>query len=272
MPKTVSKRALEGQRWRIQAREKRRLNTIIAKYVEEKDMVLYARCVNYYDTVVTKYPQVQNLTKIAEFQNLLATEETQTGEQQDQPQPEITVSEQQDQPQPEITVSEQQDQPQPEITASEQQDQPQAEITVSEQQDQPQAEITVSEQQDQLQAEITVSEQQDQSQAEISVSESRNETVTPGYTYVEPGLIINEYIINNDNEDILSQAVNATITEFDEGIDRLADMETIVNNIIHDLEAVEPSVFDGINDEGIGLSTEEEFGNILNEYNIDNLW
>ena len=313
-----SKRAIEGRRWRIHAREKRRLNTVIAKYIEEKHNDLHTKCVNFYDSVVGKYSQVQDLSKTYEFRNLLAaetqvseqqdqpqTEMTVRGQQQDQPQTEMTVSgqqqdqsqtemtvsgQQQDQPQTEMTVSgQQQDQPQTEMTVSgQQQDQPQTEMTVSgQQQDQPQTEMTVSgqqqdqsqtemtvsgQQQDQPQTEMAVSEyQQDQPQAETIVSEPQNEiAVTPGYTYVEPGLIINEYIINNNNEDTLSEAVNTT--EFDEGIDRFADMETIVNNIIHDLESVEPAIFDDINDEGIGLNLEEEFGNMLNDYNIDNLW
>ena len=35
MPKGLSKRAIEGRRWRISAREKRKFNTVVSKYVEE---------------------------------------------------------------------------------------------------------------------------------------------------------------------------------------------------------------------------------------------
>ena len=67
MPKvSQSKRAIEGRRWRIHAREKRRLNTVIAKYIEEKHNDLHTKCVNFYDSVVGKYSQVQDLSKTYE--------------------------------------------------------------------------------------------------------------------------------------------------------------------------------------------------------------
>ena len=214
----LSKRANEGRRWRVNARQKRRLNTVIAKYIEEKHNDIHSKCVKFYDSVVGKYSLVQNLTKTDEFRAMIETE----------------------------------------TPGSEQQGRPQAETTVSEQQGRPQAETTVSEQQEWPQAEAVVSEPQ----SEISV--------TPGYTYVEPGLIINEYVI--DNQSTLSETVNTTVGEFDEGVDRLADMETIINDIVRDLDHVEPSIFEDLSDEGIGLNTEEEIGNILNDYNIDDMW
>ena len=240
----LSKRANEGRRWRVNARQKRRLNTIIAKYIEEKHKDIHSKCVMFYHSVVGKYSAVQNLTKTFEFRAMIETE-TSNSEQQERPQAEAVVSEQQGRPQAEAVVSEQQERPQAEAVVSEQQERPQAEAVVSEQQERPQAEAVVSEPQNEI-------------------------TVTPGYTYIEPGLIMNEYVINN--QDILSESVNTTIGEFDEGIDRLADMETIINNIVRDLEHVEPSIFEDLYDEGLGLNTEEEVGNMLNDYNIDNMW
>ena len=89
-------------------------------------------------------------------------------------------------------------------------------------------------------------------------------SVTPGNVYVENEVIISEYIVNNNNgADILSEA--ARELDIDEGINQLDDMEAIVSGIIRDLEAVEPSIFEPV-DEGIGLNAEEEFGNILEQY------
>ena len=69
--------------------------------------------------------------------------------------------------------------------------------------------------------------------------------------------------VYNNGADILSEA--ACELHVDEGIDRLDDMEAIVSGIIRDLEAVEPSIFEPV-DEGIALNVEDEFGNLMNEY------
>ena len=67
MSKPLSKRTIEGRRWRIQARHKRRLNIIISKYVEENHKNIYEHCTEFYNAVVDKYPTVQNLAKTQEF-------------------------------------------------------------------------------------------------------------------------------------------------------------------------------------------------------------
>ena len=71
MNKQLSKRAIEGRRWRIKARETRKLNVVISKYVEEKHPEIYEKCKNFYNKVVNKYEDVQNLTKTKEFQFFL---------------------------------------------------------------------------------------------------------------------------------------------------------------------------------------------------------
>ena len=101
--------------------------------------------------------------------------------------------------------------------------------------------------------------------------EQQSEAVTIGDTYVEEGVILNEYVINSST-DILAEAANDTIA--DELYDRTQDLENIVNEIIHDLERVEPDIFQ-TSDEGIDLNTDDELENMLYDYNIDNdniLW
>ena len=244
MPKVLSKRALEGRRWRVQARQKRKLNTIISKYIEEKHEDIYAKCVMFYDRVVSKYPEVQNLTKTEEFQLMLKTTDGsyQTGTHQDQ-----TAA----------VVSEQAGTTHQDETAA----------VVSEQ-----AGTTHQDETAAVVSEQAGTAHQDETAAVVNEqagTQDESISVTPGYTYVEPGLIINEYVVNNNNNaDILSEAMDGAVGDIDGGFDRLADMDTIVNEIIRDLETVEPSIFEDLNDEGIGLNTEDEVGNMLNDYNL----
>ena len=71
MPKTPSKRAIEGRNWRISAREKRRLNTVISEYIRLTRKDLYSECKTFYDSVVQSYTEKQNLTKTFEFRLLI---------------------------------------------------------------------------------------------------------------------------------------------------------------------------------------------------------
>ena len=232
MPKTLSKRAIEGRKWRIAAREKRRINTVIAEYVRVKHEGIYVKCTEFYNRVVDEYPQAQNLIKMQEFREMLEKETATASEQTHET----------------ATTSEQTHET---ATASEQTHET---ATTSEQTHET---ATTSEQTHET---ATASEQ---------THETETTTVTIGNTYVEPGLIMNEYII--------TEAMNGTIGDIiDDGIDRVEDMETVVNNIIRDLEDVEPAIFESIEDEGIGLNTEDEVGNLLHDFDIDvdihNLW
>ena len=238
MPKSLSKRAVEGRGWRIQARQKRKLNAIISKYVEEKYKNIYNECTAFYANVVNKYPEVQNLTKTYEFQCLLKTKDVseQDGTNQDE-----TAA----------VVDEQTGTNQDETAA-----------VVDEQ---------TGTDQDETAAVVDEQTGTDRDETVVVVDEQAGAvTLTPGNTYIEPGVIINEYIVNN-NVDVINEAMSGAVGDIDEGIDRLADMETIINNIVRDLEAVEPSIFQDLNDEGIGLNTEDEFGNMLELDDYD-LW
>ena len=250
MPKTISKRALEGRRWRIQAREKRKLNTVVAKYVEEKHKDIYTICATFYRNVVDKYPSVQNLTKTSEFRFLLNTmdadEQTETCQGET-----VAVINQTETRQGEtVAVINQTETRQGETVA------------VINQTETCQGEMVA----------VTKTRQGETVAAVTSQTGNESISVTPGNIYVEDGVIMNEYVVNNNNNDsnvdIISEAMSGVVGDNDEGIDRLADMDAIVNNILRDLEAVEPSIFQDINDEGIGLNTEDEFGNMVDEYDL----
>ena len=67
MSKSQSKHAIEGRKWRVNAREKRRLNTVVTEYVRLKHKDIYNECKQFYDSVVEDYSHNQNLTKTQEF-------------------------------------------------------------------------------------------------------------------------------------------------------------------------------------------------------------
>ena len=71
MPKSLSKRAIQARKWRIDAREKRRLNTVVTEYVRLKHKDIYNQCKQFYDSVVEDYSQNQNLTKTQEFRCMM---------------------------------------------------------------------------------------------------------------------------------------------------------------------------------------------------------
>ena len=214
--------------------------------------------------MVNKYPQVQNLTKTLEFRHWVKT----------------TVVSEQTGTHHETTVGSEQVGTQHETTSVSEQAGIQHETTVGSEQAGTQHETTSVSEQAGTQHETTVGSEQAGTQHETppAVNEQariKDEpiTVTPGNIYVEPGLVINEYIVNNNsNVDIISEAMPGGVEDVDEGIERLADMNAIISNIVRDLEAVEPAIFQDLNDEGIGLNTEDEVGIMLDEYDIDNLW
>ena len=71
MPKSLTKRAVQARKWRVDAREKRRLNTVVTEYVRLKHKDIYNECKQFYDSVVEDYSQNQNLTKTQEFRCMM---------------------------------------------------------------------------------------------------------------------------------------------------------------------------------------------------------
>ena len=212
MSKKLSKRAIEGRNWRVSARQRRRLNIIISEYVRLSHRDIYNDCKTFYNSVVEKYSEKQNLNKTIEFRLMVKNHnervETTTGSL------------------PEAG------------TAASDTEQREAEMP---------------------------GEQPEPAVPDVA------ETVTVGATYVEPGVIMNEYIVNS-TPDALSEAVNDTLG--DELFDRTQDLENIVRDIIDDLEGIEPNIFHP-EDEGIDLNVEDELENMVYDYNIDNdnvLW
>ena len=179
--------------------------------------------------------------------------------------------------------------------------------TASEQASEPEAEAATGRVIDE-----TASEQSSEPEAEAATGRVIDETLIIGSTYVEPGLILNNYIVRPP-ENILSEAMNQTIDDviddvieptqdmeaivgeiirdlegvepdfsesmnqtIDDGIDPTQDMEAIVDEIIRDLEDVEPDIFNSVEDEGIDLNVEDEIDDELYDFDIGvdnyNLW
>ena len=246
MPKTPSKRAIEGRNWRISAREKRRLNTVISEYIRLTRKDLYSECKTFYDSVVQSYTEKQNLTKTFEFR-LLIHKYNQKLFEAEAPAAsnEVEVT----------TISDE--------TAREQP--PEAEAPAASN------EVEVATTSDETAREQPPEAEPPAASDEVEATTTSGETVSIGWTYVEPGLTINQYVINN-NQDILLEAMNSTIEDIrDDGLDRDEDMFRTVREIVRDLEDVEPGIFHP-EDEGIGLNVEDEIGNMLADYDIDNLW
>ena len=229
MPKTLSKRAIEGRKWRVAAREKRRVNTIVTEYVKIKHKEVYDECVNFYDNIAGNYSEKQNLTKTEEFHELVS-DTIQTDEAQE--------------------CSVEVDQTMSNVI----------ETVIDEKDDEPASEAEDGE---------PVSEA-DETVEESRIEPAASEVVTIGDTYVEPGLILNNYIVQ-PQEDILAQAMSETLGDVDNSYDFTEDMNTIVNEIIDDIEAENPDIFINPNadDEGIGLNFEDEIESVFNEFDID---
>ena len=74
MNKSQSKRAVQARRWRDTAREKRRINNVIAEYVQHKYKDVYNECYELYEALKKKYPNLGpkcDLTKTAMFKRLI---------------------------------------------------------------------------------------------------------------------------------------------------------------------------------------------------------
>ena len=220
MDKQLSKRAIEGRRWRVQARQKRKLNTIIAKYIEVKHTDIHNMCVNFYGEVVKNYSELQDVTKTTEFQQLLET----------------TVSEQAETAQAETAQAE---------TAQAETAQTETAQAETAQTETAQAETAQTET---AQAETARAET---AQAETAQAETAQAKTAQAET-AQPET---------------AQAVNSTIGDIAEDEDINNRIENIINNIVKEFENVEPSIF-----EGLDLNSEDEFGTLLDTYNIDNSW
>ena len=248
-----TKRAIEGRRWRISAREKRKLNTVVSKYVEENHNDIYEKCKMFYDNVVDKYSTVQNLTKTEEFRFFLMGSTSNTHQQMDEA-PEETGQEQTVAVEDNTLTREA-----TEETASVEDNTLTREAT----------EETASVEDNTVTREAAeeTAAVEDNTITREAVEETaavEDITLTPGNTYIENDVIINEYIVNNNNNTcILSEAAHEI--DIDEGINQIDDMEAVVNGIIRELEAVEPSFFD-LFDEGIDLNVEDEFSNLMEQY------
>ena len=271
MEKSLSKRAVEGRRWRTLARHKRRLNTVISKYVEQKYQHIYTRCTEFYDSTVHKYPAVQDLTKTQEFREWIEAtvgtrHETQPGlkgqvgnnKEYEKPSTGNSKTANSEEYGKSSTDNDQ-------TANSEEYEKPSTDndqIGNSKEYEKSSADNGQTANSEEYEKPSTDNDQIGNSNDEII-------SVTPGNTYVEPGVIINEYIVNNNT---ISEAMSGATEDTDEGFDRCADMDTIIGNIIRDLEAAEPDIFRDLDDQGLGLNAEDEIGSLMNEYDNDNIW
>ena len=100
----------------------------------------------------------------------------------------------------------------------------------------------------------------------------QDEVLSIGDTYVEPGLIMNNYIVE-PQADVLAEVINDTIGDINEyeNINGMRDIDAIVNEIVNDLEDVEPHIFaqPTAEDEGIGLNFEDEADYEPYDFDID---
>ena len=285
MPKSQSKRAIEGRKWRASARERRRLNTVVTEYVRLKHATIYEECSNLYISILKNYSEKQNLTKTREFRELIG-DYTQAGKP-------CVSSNEVHEPANKAVHEPANNDDEPANKAVHQpannDDEP-ANKAVHEpanNDDEP-ANKAVHEpaNNDDEPANKAVHDEavHDEAVHEAVHDETvhdeavYDEAASIGDTYVEPGLIMNNYIVYHQT-DILTEAMNETIgdDEYD-CIDRTEDMDTIVNEIINDLEAVEPDIFlpSTAEDEGIGLNVEDEVDDLFYDLDIDvddyNLW
>ena len=77
MNKQLSKRAVQARKWRDNARETRRLNKVIAKYVQHKHKDIYVECQELFQAIKEKYPNLGpkcDLTKTRMFRRLTDTD------------------------------------------------------------------------------------------------------------------------------------------------------------------------------------------------------
>ena len=234
MNKQLSKRAIEGRKWRINAREKRRLNTIVTRYIEEKHGDIYQKCKEFYNKVVEKYSTVQNLTKTEEFRFFLNENAASDNEQ-------ATTSNSNEQ----ATTSNSNKQ----ATTSSSNEQ----ATTSNSNEQ----TTTSNSNEQATTSSSNERATTSNSNEQATTSSSNEQATTSNS--------NEQMVAlGIGPDILSEAV-CEIGEIGENNIQLDNMDIFVNDIIRELEAGEPSIF-GLLDEGIELNAEDELCCLVEQY------
>ena len=74
MDKSQSKRAIQARKWRDSAREKRRFNNIVFKYVRYKHVEIYNECLSLHESLKKKYPDLgpkKDLTKTPMFRRVI---------------------------------------------------------------------------------------------------------------------------------------------------------------------------------------------------------
>ena len=74
MNKSQTRRAVQARRWRDSAREKRRMNNVIAEYVRYKHKNIYNDCYELYQALKKRYPNLGpkcDLTKTGMFKRLI---------------------------------------------------------------------------------------------------------------------------------------------------------------------------------------------------------
>ena len=79
-PKSQTKKAAEARKWRVNAREKKRFNTLTTEYVHVKYKHIYEECYQLYQTLNEKYPDANNLTKTRTFKRIVEDHNQQLNE------------------------------------------------------------------------------------------------------------------------------------------------------------------------------------------------
>ena len=247
MVKALSKRAIEGRKWRICAREKRRLNTIVTRYIEEKHSDIYERCKRFYNDVVDRYSTVQNLTKTKEFRFFLEGitetdngQATTSGTASDSNEQATVVSGTASGSNEQATVAS--------GTASDSNEQA---TVVSRTASGSNKQATV--------ASGTASCSNEQATVASGTASDSNEQATVA-SGTASGSNEQATVASGIGSDILSEAM-CEIRDFSE----LDNMDAVVSGIIRELEANVQSIFDPL-DEGIGLNVEDELGSLVEQY------
>ena len=242
MPKSQTKRAIQARRYRVEARGKRRFNTVVTEYVRLKHEGIYKECSEFYDSVVEKYSLNQNLVKTTEFREFMwgyVQNDNETCE--DEP----AVS----------TVEE--DINEPAVSTAEEDINEPAVSTTEEDINGPTG-------------------SRFETGSEASETNNNEEHLSIAESYIEEGLMINRYVVEASNDvDPLSSIIRDTIGDIDvnHSMHNAENLQNIVDKIINNLEEVEPNIFEQpeqqVEDEGVVLNFEDELEHELFDFNID---
>ena len=71
MQKSQSKKAIEGRRWRANAKEKKQFNTVVVEYIHHKYDDIYNECCQIYRMLKQKHSDAHNLTKTRTFRRMV---------------------------------------------------------------------------------------------------------------------------------------------------------------------------------------------------------